>query len=164
MSLTHCYIVLPYWPTFRLGAATLSSLLWLVSQFVILSKWFLKQVPLCCAVVSCPFPARVFFHCLVAWPSLTPSSSRSSGSPAELCQLCVDDEVVAVDGVAVAHMSYSQWKDKMTSALQTGSLTMDVRRYGNKGKIISQKRTVVSFTTSWTYFWSFNLYVEHFGL
>uniref|UniRef100_A0A4W6CF75 PDZ domain-containing protein n=1 Tax=Lates calcarifer TaxID=8187 RepID=A0A4W6CF75_LATCA len=55
------------------------------------------------------------------------------GSPAELCQLCVDDEVVAVDGVAVAHMSYSQWKDKMTSALQTGSLTMDVRRYGNKG-------------------------------
>ncbi|GLD47351.1 LIM domain only protein 7-like isoform X1 [Lates japonicus] len=54
------------------------------------------------------------------------------GSPAELCQLCVDDEIVAVDGVAVAHMSYSQWKDKMTSALQTGSLTMDVRRYGNK--------------------------------
>ncbi|XP_071345409.1 LIM domain only protein 7-like isoform X3 [Trachinotus anak] len=54
------------------------------------------------------------------------------GSPAELCQLCVDDEIVAVDGVAVARMNYSQWKDTMTSALQTGSLTMDVRRYGNK--------------------------------
>uniref|UniRef100_A0A8D3E6N7 PDZ domain-containing protein n=1 Tax=Scophthalmus maximus TaxID=52904 RepID=A0A8D3E6N7_SCOMX len=53
------------------------------------------------------------------------------GSPAELCQLCVDDEIVAVDGVAVAHMNYNQWKDKMTSALQTGSLTMDIRRYGN---------------------------------
>uniref|UniRef100_A0A8D3CZM8 PDZ domain-containing protein n=1 Tax=Scophthalmus maximus TaxID=52904 RepID=A0A8D3CZM8_SCOMX len=55
------------------------------------------------------------------------------GSPAELCQLCVDDEIVAVDGVAVAHMNYNQWKDKMTSALQTGSLTMDIRRYGNTG-------------------------------
>ncbi|XP_022623614.1 LIM domain only protein 7-like isoform X4 [Seriola dumerili] len=54
------------------------------------------------------------------------------GSPAELCQLCVDDEIVAVDGVPVAHMNYSQWKDTMTYALQTGSLTMDVRRYGNK--------------------------------
>ncbi|XP_067442687.1 LIM domain only protein 7-like isoform X3 [Thunnus thynnus] len=54
------------------------------------------------------------------------------GSLAELGQLCVDDEIMAVDGVAVAHMSYNQWEDKMTSALQTGSLTMDIRRYGNK--------------------------------
>ncbi|KAM3624727.1 uncharacterized protein V6R79_000721 [Siganus canaliculatus] len=56
--------------------------------------------------------------------------SIQSGGPAELC---VDDEIVAVNGVAVAHMSYTQWKDKMTSSLQTGSLTMDIRRYGNKG-------------------------------
>ncbi|XP_078031109.1 LIM domain only protein 7 isoform X4 [Epinephelus lanceolatus] len=54
------------------------------------------------------------------------------GSPAELCQLCVDDEIVAVNGVSVAHMKYNQWKDQMTSSLQTGSLTMDIRRYGNK--------------------------------
>ncbi|KAM9860531.1 LIM domain only protein 7-like [Aulostomus maculatus] len=54
------------------------------------------------------------------------------GSPAELCQLRVDDEIVAVDGVAVAHMSLKQREDKMTSALKTGSLTMDIRRYGNK--------------------------------
>ncbi|KAK5604609.1 hypothetical protein CRENBAI_014434 [Crenichthys baileyi] len=54
------------------------------------------------------------------------------GSPAEHCQLCVNDEVVAVDGVAVAHMTYSQWKAKMASSLQTGSLTMDIRRYGIK--------------------------------
>ncbi|XP_035508239.1 LIM domain only protein 7b isoform X2 [Morone saxatilis] len=54
------------------------------------------------------------------------------GSPAALCQLCVDDEIVAVNGVALARMNYTQWKDKMTSSLQTGSLTMDVRRYGNK--------------------------------
>ncbi|TKS70279.1 LIM domain only protein 7 [Collichthys lucidus] len=58
--------------------------------------------------------------------------SIQPGSPAELCQLCVDDEIVAVNGVAVAHMNYTQWKDKMTSSLQTGGLTMDIRRYGNK--------------------------------
>ncbi|XP_028257988.1 LIM domain only protein 7-like isoform X2 [Parambassis ranga] len=54
------------------------------------------------------------------------------GSPAELCRLYVDDEIVTVDGVSVAHMTYSQWKGKMASALQTGNLTMDIRRYGNK--------------------------------
>ncbi|XP_070765202.1 LIM domain only protein 7b [Enoplosus armatus] len=58
--------------------------------------------------------------------------SIQPGSPAELCQLCVDDEIVAINGVAVAHMNYNQWKDKMSSSLQTGSLTMDIRRYGNK--------------------------------
>ncbi|XP_026233826.1 LIM domain only protein 7-like isoform X6 [Anabas testudineus] len=56
-----------------------------------------------------------------------------AGSPAELCQLCVDDEIVAVDGVSVANMNENQWKDKLTHALQNGSLTMDIRRYGNKG-------------------------------
>ncbi|XP_068430443.1 LIM domain only protein 7-like [Clinocottus analis] len=54
------------------------------------------------------------------------------GSPAELCQLCVDDDIVAVNGVAVAHMNYNQWRDKMASSLQTGNLTLDIRRYGNK--------------------------------
>ncbi|KAM6950209.1 LOW QUALITY PROTEIN: LIM domain only protein 7-like [Lycodopsis pacificus] len=54
------------------------------------------------------------------------------GSPAELCQLCVDDEIVAVNGIAVAHMNHNQWKDKMTSSMQAGNLTMDIRRYGNK--------------------------------
>ncbi|KAM4631069.1 LIM domain only protein 7-like isoform 3-T3 [Polymixia lowei] len=53
------------------------------------------------------------------------------GSPAELCQLCVGDEIVAVDGIAVAHMSVDQWKSSMTSGLRTGSLTMEIRRYGN---------------------------------
>ncbi|CAJ1049836.1 LIM domain only protein 7b isoform X1 [Xyrichtys novacula] len=56
-----------------------------------------------------------------------------AGSPAEQCQLCVDDEIRTVNGAAVAHMNYTQWKDKMTSSLQTGSLTMDIRRHGNKG-------------------------------
>ncbi|KAL6112953.1 uncharacterized protein ACO6RY_11342 [Pungitius sinensis] len=55
------------------------------------------------------------------------------GSPAELCQLCVDDEIVAVNGVAAAQMNCKQWKDEITSSLRTGNLTMDIRRYGNKG-------------------------------
>uniref|UniRef100_A0A672H0I2 PDZ domain-containing protein n=1 Tax=Salarias fasciatus TaxID=181472 RepID=A0A672H0I2_SALFA len=58
--------------------------------------------------------------------------SITPGSPAELCRLCVNDEIVAVDGVPVAHMSHSQWTDKMASVLRTGELTMDVRRYGYK--------------------------------
>uniref|UniRef100_A0A3P9L2H6 LIM domain 7b n=1 Tax=Oryzias latipes TaxID=8090 RepID=A0A3P9L2H6_ORYLA len=54
------------------------------------------------------------------------------GSPAELCRLRADDEIVAVDGVAVMHLSHDLWKDKMASSLQTGTLTMDIRRYGIK--------------------------------
>nr|XP_057945702.1 LIM domain only protein 7-like isoform X2 [Doryrhamphus excisus] len=55
------------------------------------------------------------------------------GGPAELCQLCVDDEIVTVDGVAAAHMSSGLWEEKMASALQSGTLTMDICRYVNKG-------------------------------
>ncbi|XP_067352314.1 LIM domain only protein 7-like isoform X3 [Channa argus] len=58
--------------------------------------------------------------------------SIQPGSPAELCHLCVDDEIVAVDGLALTQMNYDEWKNRMTHALQNGSLTMDIRRYGNK--------------------------------
>lgn len=44
------------------------------------------------------------------------------------------DEIVALNGFPVAHMSSSQWTTKMTSSLRAGGLTMDVRRYGNKGE------------------------------
>lgn len=74
-------------------------------------------------------------------PAPVPLSVRaSSGSPAELCQLRVDDEIVALNGVSVAHMSSSQWMEKLTSSLRAGSLTMDVRRYGNKGEKRSHKK------------------------
>ncbi|XP_069495251.1 LIM domain only protein 7 isoform X3 [Ambystoma mexicanum] len=52
------------------------------------------------------------------------------GSPAELSQLEVDDEIIAVNGTHVSQMDYREWKDAMDSALETGNLTMDVRRYG----------------------------------
>lgn len=52
---------------------------------------------------------------------------------------------MAVNGVPVAHMSYSQWRDKMASSLQAGDVTMDIRRYGSKGEIRPQNRMVMSF-------------------
>ncbi|XP_069495262.1 LIM domain only protein 7 isoform X12 [Ambystoma mexicanum] len=55
------------------------------------------------------------------------------GSPAELSQLEVDDEIIAVNGTHVSQMDYREWKDAMDSALETGNLTMDVRRYGKDG-------------------------------
>ncbi|KAM6100429.1 LIM domain only protein 7 isoform 10-T10 [Theristicus caerulescens] len=52
------------------------------------------------------------------------------GSPAALCQLHVDDEIVAINGTKVSRMDYSQWEEAIGRALETGNLVMDVRRYG----------------------------------
>nr|XP_046222109.1 LIM domain only protein 7 [Oncorhynchus gorbuscha] len=57
-------------------------------------------------------------------------TSIQPGSPAELCQLQVGDEVLAVSGHKVAEMSYGEWKSSTEQALQQGSLTMDIRRHG----------------------------------
>ncbi|NXM42636.1 LMO7 protein, partial [Gymnorhina tibicen] len=55
------------------------------------------------------------------------------GSPAALCQLHVDDEIIAVNGTKVSQMDYSQWEEAINRALETGNLVMDVRRYGKNG-------------------------------
>uniref|UniRef100_A0A8C3XGB2 LIM domain 7 n=1 Tax=Cyanoderma ruficeps TaxID=181631 RepID=A0A8C3XGB2_9PASS len=55
------------------------------------------------------------------------------GGPAALCQLHVDDEIIAVNGTKVSHMDYSQWEEAISRALETGNLVMDVRRYGKNG-------------------------------
>ncbi|KAL9867108.1 LIM domain only protein 7 isoform 3-T3 [Geothlypis trichas] len=52
------------------------------------------------------------------------------GSPAALCQLHVDDEILAVNGTKVSHMDHSQWEEAINRALETGNLVMDIRRYG----------------------------------
>ncbi|XP_074845002.1 LIM domain only protein 7 isoform X2 [Carettochelys insculpta] len=52
------------------------------------------------------------------------------GSPADLCQLLVDDEIIAVDGTKVSEMDHNQWEEAIANALETGNLVMDVRRYG----------------------------------
>ncbi|NXP32806.1 LMO7 protein, partial [Leiothrix lutea] len=55
------------------------------------------------------------------------------GSPAALCQLHVDDQIIAVNSTKVSHMDYSQWEEAINRALETGNLVMDVRRYGKNG-------------------------------
>nr|XP_046218573.1 LIM domain only protein 7-like isoform X5 [Oncorhynchus gorbuscha] len=57
-------------------------------------------------------------------------TSIQPGSPAELCQLQVGDEVMSVNGQRVAEMSYDKWKSSTEQVLQQGSLTMDIRRHG----------------------------------
>ncbi|XP_051564322.1 LIM domain only protein 7 isoform X14 [Myxocyprinus asiaticus] len=52
------------------------------------------------------------------------------GSPAELAQVEVGDEILTVNGHMVAEMSYNEWKNRMEEALQQGSLLMDIRRHG----------------------------------
>ena len=66
---------------------------------------------------------------------VNPSCGRNPpGSPAELCQLWVGDVITTLGGAKVEQLSCSQWESTMTSALQSGSLTMDVSRYSNQGK------------------------------
>ncbi|XP_032386059.1 LIM domain only protein 7 isoform X15 [Etheostoma spectabile] len=57
-------------------------------------------------------------------------TSIQLGSPAEMCQLQVGDEVLTVNGHQVAEMSYPDWKSCMEKALQEGSLIMDIRHHG----------------------------------
>ncbi|NXH20668.1 LMO7 protein, partial [Bucco capensis] len=55
------------------------------------------------------------------------------GSPAAVCQLHVDDEIIAINGTKVSSMDYSQFEEAISRALETGNLVMDVRRYGKNG-------------------------------
>ncbi|KAI6078595.1 LIM domain only protein 7 isoform X8 [Aix galericulata] len=64
-------------------------------------------------------------------------------SPAKICQLHVDDEIIAINGTKVSHMDYSQWEEAINRALETGNLVMDVRRYGkNVPSITASNRRV----------------------
>ncbi len=56
------------------------------------------------------------------------------GSPSELGQVKVGDEILTVNGHRVADMSYTEWKNSMEEALQQGSLLMDIRRHGKNSK------------------------------
>nr|XP_033806079.1 LIM domain only protein 7 isoform X11 [Geotrypetes seraphini] len=57
-------------------------------------------------------------------------TSVEEGSPADFSQLRVNDEILAIGSTELSHMDYSQWKEALDSALETGNLVMDVRRYG----------------------------------
>ncbi|XP_058885760.1 LIM domain only protein 7-like isoform X4 [Acipenser ruthenus] len=56
--------------------------------------------------------------------------SIEPGSPSELCQVQVDDEILAVNGLKVSDMDYSQWKESMDTSVKRGTVVMDIRRYG----------------------------------
>ncbi|XP_059576650.1 LIM domain only protein 7 isoform X11 [Alligator mississippiensis] len=59
--------------------------------------------------------------------------SIEKGSPADLCQLHVDDEIITVSGTKVSHMDPAEGEEAIANALETGNLVMDVRRYGKNG-------------------------------
>ncbi|KAH0624473.1 hypothetical protein JD844_031948, partial [Phrynosoma platyrhinos] len=59
--------------------------------------------------------------------------SVEEGSPADFCQLNVEDEILSLNGAEVSCMDQNQWDKVIKSALETGYLVMDVRRYGKKG-------------------------------
>ncbi|KAK1170070.1 LIM domain only protein 7-like isoform X1 [Acipenser oxyrinchus oxyrinchus] len=56
--------------------------------------------------------------------------SIEPGSPSELCQMQVDDEILTVNGLKVSDMDFSQWKESMDTSVKHGTLVMDIRRYG----------------------------------
>uniref|UniRef100_A0A8C0B340 LIM domain 7 n=1 Tax=Buteo japonicus TaxID=224669 RepID=A0A8C0B340_9AVES len=66
------------------------------------------------------------------------------GSPAALCQLHVDDEIIAINGTKVSRMNYCEWEEAISRALETGNLVMDVRRYGKNGELFRRADTVCS--------------------
>lgn len=59
--------------------------------------------------------------------------SIEEGSPADFCQLKVEDEILSLNGTKVSQMDQSRWEVAIINALETGNLVMDVRRYGRKG-------------------------------
>ncbi|XP_060247530.1 LIM domain only protein 7 isoform X7 [Meriones unguiculatus] len=52
------------------------------------------------------------------------------GSPAELSQLQVDDEILAINNTKFSYNDTKKWEEAMANAQETGNLVMDVRRYG----------------------------------
>ncbi|XP_033867297.1 LIM domain only protein 7-like isoform X10 [Acipenser ruthenus] len=56
--------------------------------------------------------------------------SIEPGSPSELCQMQVNDEILTVNGLKVSDMDFSQWKENMDTSVKHGTLVMDIRRYG----------------------------------
>uniref|UniRef100_A0A8C6R5E2 LIM domain only 7 n=1 Tax=Nannospalax galili TaxID=1026970 RepID=A0A8C6R5E2_NANGA len=60
-------------------------------------------------------------------------ASVEAGSPAEFSQLQIDDEVLALNNTKFSYKDTEEWEEAMANARETGSLVMDVRRYGKSG-------------------------------
>ncbi|XP_016388906.1 LIM domain only protein 7-like isoform X6 [Sinocyclocheilus rhinocerous] len=72
------------------------------------------------------------------------------GSPAELGQVKVGDEILTVNGHMVADLSYTEWKNSMEEALQQGSLFMDICRHGKNSPSEPYLSTNLDFTSQQT--------------
>uniref|UniRef100_A0AC11D2M9 LIM domain 7 n=1 Tax=Ovis aries TaxID=9940 RepID=A0AC11D2M9_SHEEP len=57
-------------------------------------------------------------------------ASIEAGSPAEFSQLQVDDEIIAINNTRFSYKDTKEWEETMAKAQETGSLVMDIRRYG----------------------------------
>uniref|UniRef100_A0A3Q3ERR9 PDZ domain-containing protein n=1 Tax=Kryptolebias marmoratus TaxID=37003 RepID=A0A3Q3ERR9_KRYMA len=86
------------------------------------------------------------FH--AAWDSTGARVTSIQPSPAEMCQLQVGDEVLTVNGHQVAEMSYSEWRSCLGTALQDGSLVMDVRRHGQNSAETKTIKSSLDFTSN----------------
>ncbi|XP_062982086.1 LIM domain only protein 7 isoform X9 [Elgaria multicarinata webbii] len=80
-----------------------------------------------------PGSNRSFGFAIHQNPSGVFVKSIEEGSPADFCQLNVEDEILSLNGTKISQMDQSQWEASLSSALETGNLVMDVRRYGKKG-------------------------------
>lgn len=60
-------------------------------------------------------------------------ASVEAGSPAEFSQLQVDDEIIAINNTRFSYKDTKEWEETMAKAQETGSLVMDIRRYGKSG-------------------------------
>ncbi|XP_048197187.1 LIM domain only protein 7 isoform X2 [Perognathus longimembris pacificus] len=57
-------------------------------------------------------------------------ASVEPGGPAEISQLQVDDEIIALNNTKFSYNDTKEWEETMANARETGNLVMDIRRYG----------------------------------
>ncbi|XP_059748247.1 LIM domain only protein 7 isoform X8 [Bos taurus] len=75
--------------------------------------------------------SRLDFGFTVKWAfSRIFVASVEAGSPAEFSQLQVDDEIIAINNTRFSYKDTKEWEETMAKAQETGSLVMDIRRYG----------------------------------
>ncbi|XP_059748253.1 LIM domain only protein 7 isoform X14 [Bos taurus] len=78
--------------------------------------------------------SRLDFGFTVKWAfSRIFVASVEAGSPAEFSQLQVDDEIIAINNTRFSYKDTKEWEETMAKAQETGSLVMDIRRYGKSG-------------------------------
>jgi len=74
---------------------------------------------------------RCFFTCALNGPA----SFSISGGAADICQLCVGDEILAINDVRLdSTLTQDNIVQLIVDSVITGSLSLDIRRYGKAKK------------------------------